>query len=194
MSERPLRTPSARIGTEVLDAALGLLGESGPDHFTVRGIAARAGVAPMALYNHFDGKNGVLEAIWVDGFEQLRDCISLHRGRALDDLLDVGVAYRTFALSHQAHYTVMFMHRFSGYEPSFEASHAAARAFEALVNQVERAQVDGHFAGARPGDVAQMLWSTCHGYVSLEILDENFAHRPDDTYTRLITGLLRGLQ
>ncbi len=194
MNEGLTRTPSARIGAEVFDAALGLLGESGPDQFTVRGVAARAGVAPMALYNHFDGKNGVLEAIWIDGFEKLRDCVSLHRGRPLDDLFAVGQAYRAFALAHRAHYTVMFMHRFAGFEPSLEASHAAARAFEALVNQVERAQVEGHFTGAAPGDVAQMLWSTCHGFVSLEILDVNFANRRDDTYAAMIAGLLRGLQ
>ncbi len=194
MSDHHTRTPSARIGADVREAALGLLGDEGPDHFTVRAIAARAGVAPMALYNHFDGKNGVLEAIWIEGFELLRDCVSLRRGASLEDLHDVGLAYRRFALEHRAHYTVMFMHRFVGFEPSLEASHVAARAFEALVNQVERAQDDGHFARRRAGDVAQMLWATCHGYVSLEILDVNFAHAAAETYRDLIDGLLRGLK
>lgn len=194
MIERQPRTPSLRIGTDVLEAALALLGEEGPDHFTVRAIAARAGVAPMALYNHFDGKNGVLEAIWIDGFEQLRECISRRRGLPLDDLHDVGFAYREFALAHRAHYTVMFMHRFVGFEPSLEASHAAAQGFGALVNQVERAQRDGLFRTKRAGDVAQMLWSTCHGYVSLEILGINFAIDVDATYVALIDGLLRGLK
>jgi AcrR family transcriptional regulator len=194
MSERQTRTPSLQINDGVLVAALALLGEEGPDHFTVRAIAARAGVAPMALYNHFDGKNGVLEAIWIDGFEKLRDCISPQRRSPLEDLHDVGLAYRRFALEHRAHYTVMFMHRFVGFEPSLEASHTAAGAFEALVNQVERSQAAGHFRSSRAGDVAQMLWATCHGYVSLEILDINFAHRADATYEALIDGLLRGLK
>jgi AcrR family transcriptional regulator len=194
MAERNTRTPSARIGTEVMEAALDLLGEEGPDRFTVRSIAARAGVAPMALYNHFDGKNGVLEAIWIDGFEQLRECVSLRQGSPLDDLYQVGLAYRQFALAHRAHYTVMFMHRFVGFEPSPGASHAAAGAFQALVNQVERAQLAGHFLERRAGDLAQMLWAACHGYVSLEILDVNFAQDADAAYDGLIGGLLRGLK
>ncbi|MFI5036146.1 MAG: TetR/AcrR family transcriptional regulator [Acidimicrobiales bacterium] len=102
---------------------------------------AQAGVAPRAFYNHFDGNNGLLESIWTDGFEQLRECVILRRAGPLDDLREVGLAYRRFALARRAHYTVMFMHRFVGSEPSLGASHAAARAFEALVNQVERAGV-----------------------------------------------------
>ncbi|MFI5036147.1 MAG: hypothetical protein ACHQFZ_08085 [Acidimicrobiales bacterium] len=42
--------------------------------------------------------------------------------------------------------------------------------------------------------MAQVLWSTCHGFVSLEILDVNFAHGADETYAALIEGLLRGLE
>ena len=40
-------------------AALALLSESGPEGFTVRAIARRANVAPMAIYNHFEGKDGL---------------------------------------------------------------------------------------------------------------------------------------
>jgi AcrR family transcriptional regulator len=49
------RTPSLQIGPVVLRAALAILDEDGPDGFTVRAIAERAGVAPMAIYNHFEG-------------------------------------------------------------------------------------------------------------------------------------------
>ena len=27
----------------------------------------------MAIYNHFDGKDGLLDAIWTDGFTMLRE-------------------------------------------------------------------------------------------------------------------------
>lgn len=193
MIEHATRTPSARIGGDVLAAALELLDTEGPDHFTVRAIAKCAGVAPMALYNHFDGKNGVLEAIWLEGFSRLRDVVARAGGDPMDDLRDVGINYRAFALSNRPHYTVMFMHRFVGFEPSAEGVVAAARAFGALVEQVDRAQRAGHFAGRDASDVAQMLWSTSHGFVSLEILGVNFAEDPDATYAELVAGLLRGL-
>ena len=193
MSNAPQRTPSDQIGPDVLAAGLAILDEDGPDGFTVRAIATRANVAPMALYNHFDGKNGVLEAIWNEGFEQLRRELGVTTGDPHADVVAAGMAYRRFALEHRAHYTVMFMHHFVGFEPSLDASHAAARTFQELVTHVERCQALGFFGSYRATDVAQMMWATSHGYVALEILDINFSDDPDATFTNLLRGLWTGL-
>ena len=193
MNERHPRTPSEQIGPDVLEAALEILGELGPDGFTVRAIAERADVAPMAIYNHFDGKNGLLEAIWTDGFEQLRIHLATTSDDAYADLLAAGLAYRRFALDHRAHYTVMFMHRFVGFEPSVDAAHMAAGAFQELVGHIERCQTQGLFAAHKATDMAQMMWATSHGYVSLEILGVNFSERPDETYLSLLRALRSGL-
>jgi AcrR family transcriptional regulator len=48
---------------EILDAALGLLDEGGPDAASVRGIAARVGVAPNAVYTYFPDKAAVVRAL-----------------------------------------------------------------------------------------------------------------------------------
>src|SRR3954452_15322128 len=48
---------------EILDAALGLLDDGGPDAASVRGIAARVGVAPNAVYTYFPGKAAVVKAL-----------------------------------------------------------------------------------------------------------------------------------
>src|SRR3954471_18540810 len=48
---------------EILDAALGLLDDGGPDAASVRGIAARVGVAPNAVYTYFPGKAAVIKAL-----------------------------------------------------------------------------------------------------------------------------------
>jgi TetR/AcrR family transcriptional regulator, tetracycline repressor protein len=48
---------------EILDAALGLLDEGGPDAASVRGIAARVGVAPNAVYTYFPDKAAVVKAL-----------------------------------------------------------------------------------------------------------------------------------
>ena len=53
------RTSSSEVRKKILDAALELLTTEGPDSVTVRGIAKRANVAAMGVYNHFEGKNGV---------------------------------------------------------------------------------------------------------------------------------------
>jgi TetR/AcrR family tetracycline transcriptional repressor len=48
---------------EILDAALDLLDEGGPAAASVRGIAARVGVAPNAVYTYFPDKAAVVKAI-----------------------------------------------------------------------------------------------------------------------------------
>src|SRR3954465_7254973 len=48
---------------EILDAALSLLDDGGVDAASVRGIAARVGVAPNAVYTYFPDKAAVVEAI-----------------------------------------------------------------------------------------------------------------------------------
>lgn len=48
---------------EILDAALRLLDEGGPAAATVRGIAAKVGVAPNAVYTYFPDKAAVVKAL-----------------------------------------------------------------------------------------------------------------------------------
>jgi TetR/AcrR family tetracycline transcriptional repressor len=48
---------------DILDAALSLLDEGGPDAASVRGIAARVGVAPNAVYTYFPDKAAVVKAL-----------------------------------------------------------------------------------------------------------------------------------
>jgi AcrR family transcriptional regulator len=48
---------------EILDAALELLDEGGPNAASVRGIAARVGVAPNAVYTYFPDKASVIKAL-----------------------------------------------------------------------------------------------------------------------------------
>lgn len=50
-------------GDEILDAALDLLDEGGPDAASVRGIAARVGVAPNAVYTYFPDKAAVVKGL-----------------------------------------------------------------------------------------------------------------------------------
>jgi len=61
----PRRRGPRRALTEddILDAALGLLDDGGPDAASVRGIAARVGVAPNAVYTYFPDKAAVIKAL-----------------------------------------------------------------------------------------------------------------------------------
>ena len=64
MAERGRRGPRRTLSEQViLDAALALLAERGADAVTIRGIAARVGVAPNAVYTYFPDKAAVVRGL-----------------------------------------------------------------------------------------------------------------------------------
>ncbi len=191
---KPLRTPSPQIGPALLRAAIEILDTEGPDGFTVRAIAERAGVAPMAIYNHFDGVGGVLEALWIQGFEMLHDAISVSTNDPVADLLSAGRGYRSFALANPGLYTVMFLHRFHSFQPSVDSTQVAVRAYQSLVETVERCRALHLFPGASASDAAHVIWSACHGFVSLELLGIDFSADRDKAYATLLETLRDGFR
>ena len=185
----PAADPDQRA--ELLAAASRLLAAEGPDALTVRRIAAEAGCSTMGVYSRFGGKDGIVEALYVEGFQALAAAMDAVT-RTVDplaDLVDCGLAYRRFALAHPTSYTVMFERAVPGYEPSVEAAVIAWGTFERLVAQVQRA-LDA--AAHPPGDaaeVAQRLWAMSHGWVSLELHGLMTATDVDAAYLRALESL-----
>jgi AcrR family transcriptional regulator len=66
--DTPARTPLSR--EQVLTAALAYVDELGLDALSMHKLAARLGVKAMSLYNHVEGKDGLLdglvELLWAD--------------------------------------------------------------------------------------------------------------------------------
>src|ERR1700761_6459398 len=69
---RRSRTPSADIERELLAAAEAVLVREGPGGLTVRAVAAEAGIAPMGVYSRLGGKDGLVDALLIRGFDWLR--------------------------------------------------------------------------------------------------------------------------
>jgi AcrR family transcriptional regulator len=180
----------------LLDAAAELLEEAGPEALSVRRIATAAGVAPMGVYNHFESKNGIIEALFVQGFERLSEAMaSLSEiSDPSEALREGGRRYRALALAHPMMYQVMFLRAVSGFEPSEAAREAAAGAFGGLAAVVQRAMADGIIAEAPPTDTAQVIWSAIHGWVSLELGGLGFVEDQAAGFSTLCATVLAGLQ
>ena len=81
-----------------------------------------------------------------------------------------------------------------GFEPSAHALEVAAGAFNGLVAVVRRAMSAGVIAEADPTETSQLIWSSIHGWVSLELLGIGFVADQTAGYVRLCTALLLGLR
>jgi AcrR family transcriptional regulator len=180
----------------LLASAAELLEKEGPDGLSVRRIAAAAGVAPMGVYNHFESKFGIIEALFVEGFERLREAITATRDieDPYEALRESGRRYRALALAHPMVYRIMFLRSVSGFDPSMEALEVASQAFGALISSVERAMAAGVLAEGSPSDIAQMIWASIHGWVSLELMGMGFVEDQEEGFAQVCATILRGLQ
>ncbi len=190
------RTPSISMEAALLDAALELLEREGPEALSVRRIAAAAGVAPMGVYNHFSSKAGIIEALFVEGFQRLGEAmVTLNDISDPEEaLLEGGRRYRALALAHPMVYRLMFLQAVSGFEPSDEAKVLAARAFGGLVAVVDRGMRAGVIEPGDPEMTAQMIWSSIHGWVALELCGIGFVDDPDTGADLLCATMLAGLR
>jgi AcrR family transcriptional regulator len=191
---RVTRTPSNQVEGALVDAAERLLADHGPAALTVRGIAAEAGVSPMGVYNHFGGKDGVVEALFEHGFDRLRETFADLAGPdARADLAEACTRYRRFALEQPTTYAVMFERAVPDFEPSPAGVEHAHASFAELIRLVQRAMDTGVIADADPTEVAQRIWSTCHGQVSLELRGMGFVDDVEAHHASLVETMLLGL-
>lgn len=154
---------------KILDAASALFLQGGAGALSVRSIAAKAGLSTMGIYSHFQGKQGILDTLYIEGFEQVEAAMS-NIDTDLDGKQQVLQAFRNYldnAERNEAHYRLIFGDRDGSYQPSEEAIAVAERAFKALVQNVGCIFPDGGSAAMRR-DTAIRIWSVAHGFVGLK--------------------------
>lgn len=155
----------------LLDQALALAAERGPDALTVREAARRAGVTEAAPYRHFRSKEALVAALAEEGFgallERTRRALARAPRRSRARLTALGVSYLRFAQEHPAHFRVMFgrdLARSHGFRGVGDLAQAC---FAELIGAVSRAQRSGDIPGRDPRPPALALWSALHGLASL---------------------------
>jgi AcrR family transcriptional regulator len=181
---------------EILEAASRILSDEGAAALTVRRIATEAGCSTMGIYSRFGGKDGVVDALYVEGFQFLCSGMSElpHTDDPVEDLRRCELRYRELALAHATHYMVMFGGAVPDFEPSPESKALALDAFARLVANVQRCVDVGAFKG-HADELAHTLWSAMHGQVMLEIVGINpVGGDPDDRFRDLVDTVLAGLQ
>ncbi len=148
----------------LLEAAVGLIAERGPAAVSLRELARRTGVSHAAPAHHFGDKAGLLTAVAVAGFDLLADALR-EAHETTGSLLEVGVAYVRFAVTHPAHFEVMFRpDLLRRDDPSLAA--AGERAAGLLAGAV------GGETTAGPGEplrAAIAAWSLVHGLATLHL-------------------------
>ena len=174
----------------ILDAAGSLLAHEGPGALTMRRLARDLGCSTQVLYTMFHNKDGIVDALYLEGFDRLR--VALGAIAPADDPRDtlraIAWAYRANALANPTYYQVMFTHAVPGFTPPEASLRRSHRSFAVLQAAVERCMATGWFVGGDAAAVADTLWAMVHGMVSLELA----GYFPDPDHARQRFALMLG--
>lgn len=156
----------------ILDAARDLFVRKGYEATSMRAIAKRIEYTPTAIYHHFDSKEALLLELCTRDFRALAEAFN-----RLADVTDpvervdrIGEAYVAFALDYPMHYQLMFMTVRPNQDPDQAGMGDPSQdAYAFLRTTVAEAMDAGRFREeyADPDEVAQILWASLHGLISL---------------------------
>jgi AcrR family transcriptional regulator len=169
----------------MLQAAVGLLDEQGPDALQTRRVAAAAGSSTMAVYTHFGGMRGLIAAVAEEGLRQFDAALSVPpTDDPVADLFAIAAAYRRYAIERSHMYRLMFGST-SAHGISAPAGNVLTLtvaeveqhipSFANVVRAVQRAIRAGRIAVGSAADdatvvaTAAQFWALVHGFVMLEL-------------------------
>lgn len=154
--------------SKILAAASALFLEGGVAALSVRAISKQAGMSTIGIYSHFKGKQGILDALYIEGFEMVTNAINVltPQNSGKEAVMLATKNYLDLVEQHEAHYRLIFGETDNSYLPSEEAQQVGAKAFFSLTKVV---------SSLLPGDAVledkqtatMQIWSLTHGYVSL---------------------------
>ena len=147
----------------IVDAAIAIAADAGPDAISMRELARQANVSHQAPYHHFGDRAGIFAAIAEEGFRSLAEAIEASTTLGTAAMCE---AYVHFALAHKGHFRVMMRTDLCSLEDHPSALIQADRAFNALRNEVVVILgPDAHDDDANTRTA--YMWSVAHGLATL---------------------------
>src|SRR3954452_2540715 len=161
----------------MLEAAVRMLEDAGPEALQARTLTAEVGTSTQAVYTLFGGMPGLFEALVADGFGRFADHVSAVplTDDPVADFFAQGWAYCGWALEQPQLYRLMFgltggrLRRHSGVETTVAGTPAAfpegQAAAAVMVGSLERVIAAGRIRPTDPVVAAGQFLSATHGYV-----------------------------
>lgn len=183
---------------EILAAAERIFVEHGYEGATIRKIADEVGLSSTALYMHFPDKAAILHEICRGAFETL---IATHEGITTEAapaevrLRRMIEGYVRFGFENPNAYRLTYLTRPVEAREGAEtvAQETGFELFRSFTSVVEEAVRSGRMQGD-PRAIAQVIWASGHGIVSLMITKPYFDWVDRDELVRIqLDALFAGL-
>ena len=167
------RVPDPKIRVALLENAARILAAEGGDALSIRKLAAEVGASTMAVYTHFGGKDELLRAVVLEGFDRLARhlCGIAETDDPVRDLCLMGAAYRRNALDNPHLYMAMFGRPMSQQVLTDDDLITTMGTFDTLVRTCQRCLDTGDLDARDAGTMANQFWAAAHGVVTLELTE-----------------------
>ncbi|WP_051694133.1 TetR/AcrR family transcriptional regulator [Desulfohalovibrio reitneri] len=182
-----------RMRRKILDAALALFAKGGMKALSMRGIATRIEYSPGTIYRYFEDKSAIVRELCLQGFELFYESVMAPVDRGEFDGMGwearwhlQGEAYLRFARQYPDYYHLMF--NTPGVPWIEDPELPPMRAFNRLVEDVERSMAEGGLPRSDARTTAISMWSGLHGLASLRMNDNLRMVEPDE-----VPDLVRGV-
>lgn len=175
----------ARTEREILDAAWAAMARHGVAALSVREVARDVGIRQQSLTYYFPSKQSLLDALFADGFADLRACFD-RLPPATDPVQGVVALARAFVdhmVARPPAYHLMFQGTVPGFEPSAESHGIALTVLAELLDRLAAAGIED------PADRA-LVRSIMSGIVSEQIANDPTGHLFTDQTERAIHAVL----
>ena len=149
----------------MLAAAASVIERDGLAGLSLRSVAGDLGVSHTAFRHHFGSREGVLNALAVQGHELLADALRAARDET-GSFLEMGFAYVRFAVAHPALFAVMFRPDLLD-ESDPELAGARHDTFSILRGGIDELQQRGAVEDAAAATIAG--WAIVHGIATLAL-------------------------
>jgi AcrR family transcriptional regulator len=166
-SERKQRQKQA-LRESILHTAQHIAKQEGWECVTIRRIASAVEYSTPVIYEHFAGKDAILQELLLQGFRQLRKDLEAAKNQEQEpekQLLAVSLACLTFVINHRELYQVMF-----GLEgivppahPALDEIHLTFKVVEDVMDKVRQDQQADLFS------LLDYWWCLVHGFISLRM-------------------------
>lgn len=184
--KKSLNKAKKKVSTrdKILEAALLLLNKKGAHELSLREIARKARISPMAPYKHFKDKKDLIAVLCQEGFVQLTNNFKNVERKYLDPAERFRMmtgAYADFVLKNPPLANLMF----GGFIDAKEIEQypdvkcAGDACYDHLLQMIEYGQYHGFLMKGEPDSIAAIIWSAIHGFSMLWI-GKNFEHNSGD--------------
>jgi AcrR family transcriptional regulator len=159
IAERKERDKQARAA-QIVSAARRIAEQEGWPNVTVRRLSGEISYSQPVLYAHFGSREGILDAVAIEGFQELGLALEKARKRVQrgSTVESVAAAYLEFAASSPALYEVMFS---LGLSVPFDETATPPELRFAFSQLLEL------FQGPKPEVVTELFWASLHGIAEL---------------------------